>query len=120
MVGGGTEMILGMNNGELGPVILCGLGGIFVEVMADVALRFPPIGPADAHAMLGELKGSRLLHGYRGAPAGDVDALVETIVAFAEFVHRTDGRFAAIDINPIVVRPAGHGVAIADALIVPA
>ncbi len=120
MVGGGTEMILGMNNGELGPVILCGLGGIFVEVMADVALRFPPIASADALAMLGELKGSRLLHGYRGAPAGDVDALVETIVTFAEFVRRTDGRFAAIDINPIVVRPAGQGVAIADALIVPA
>jgi acyl-CoA synthetase (NDP forming) len=119
MVSDGTEMILGMNNGELGPVILCGLGGIFVEVMADVALRFPPISPADAQAMLGELKGSRLLYGYRGAPKGDVDALVETIIAFAEFVRRTDGRFAAIDINPIVVQPAGQGVAIADALLVP-
>lgn len=121
MVGRGTEMILGMNFDEqLGPLVLCGLGGIFVEVMKDVALRFPPLDADEVGEMLAELKGLKLLQGYRGAPAGDVDALVKAVVAFGEFVARTEGQFAAIDVNPLIVLPKGKGVRIADALIIPA
>ena len=90
MVSGGTEMILGMNNGELGPVIACGLGGILVEVIQDVALRFPPLDGADVRDMLKEIKGSRLLLGYRGSKPGDVAALVKAVVAFSKFVARND------------------------------
>jgi acetyltransferase len=118
MVAGGTEMILGMNRGELGPLVVLGLGGIFVEVMGDVALRFPPLAAADVREMLAEIKGAKLLQGYRGQPVGDVDALVEVVVAFGRFVAATDGRFSAIDVNPLIVRPKGQGVVVADALMV--
>ena len=70
--------------------------------------------------MLGELKGSMLLKGYRGAAPGDVTALVKAVVKFSEFVARTEGQFAAIDVNPLIVLPKGKGVRIADALIIPA
>jgi acetyltransferase len=120
MVSGGTEMILGMNNGDLGPVVLCGMGGILVEVMKDVSLRFPPLASADVRDMLKEIKGAKLLSGYRGAKAGDMAALAKAVVAFSNFVARSDGAFAAIDINPLIVLPKGKGVRIADALIVPA
>jgi acyl-CoA synthetase (NDP forming) len=120
MAAPGVEVILGMTNDEqLGPIIVCGLGGIFVEVLNDIALRFPPIGFAEAKAMLGEIRGARLFDGYRGAPPCDVDALAETIVLFTRMVAHTEGQFAAIDINPIIVGPIGTGVRIADALIIP-
>jgi hypothetical protein len=113
-------MILGMNNDEvLGPVIVCGLGGIFVEVMKDTALRFPPLSEREARDMLSGLKSMKLLEGYRGAPAGDIDALVKCLMQFSDFVAQTDGQFAAIDINPVIVLPKGKGVRIADALIIP-
>jgi len=121
MISGGTEMILGMNNDEqLGPVVMLGLGGVFVEIMKDVSLRYPPLNAGQVHEMLSELKGGRLLKGYRGAPAGDVAALVKAVVAFSKFVAATDGSLAAIDVNPLIVLPRGQGVRIADALIVPA
>ena len=76
MVGKGTEMILGMNCDDvLGPVIVCGLGGIFVEIMKDTTLRFPPLSEREARDMLSGLKSMKLLEGYRGTPAGDIDAL---------------------------------------------
>jgi hypothetical protein len=67
--------------------------------------------------MLRSLKATRLLDGFRGAPPADLDALVECCVRFSEFVAATEGRIAAIDLNPIFVRPRGRGVLIADALI---
>ena len=121
MVPPGVEMILGMNRDEqLGPIIVCGLGGIFVEVLKDVALRFPPLDQSDARAMLKEIKGAKLLEGYRGAPPCDVEALIETLVAFGRMVAATDGQYDAIDINPLIVGPVGRGVKVADAVIIPA
>lgn len=121
MVPPGVEVILGMTNDEqLGPIIVCGLGGVFVDVLKDIALRFPPIEIRLAKAMLAEIRGAKLFDGYRGAPPCDVDALAATIVSFSRMVAETDGQFAAIDINPVIVGPAGAGVRIADALIIPA
>ena len=121
MVPPGVEMILGMNRDEqLGPIIVCGLGGIFVEVLKDVSLRFPPLDQSDARAMLKEIKGAKLLEGYRGAPPCDVEALIETLVAFGRMVAATDGQYDAIDINPLIVGPVGRGVKVADAVIIPA
>src|SRR5262249_12573664 len=117
----GVEVILGMSNDEqLGPIIVCGLGGGFAEVLDDLALRFPPIGLAEAKAMLGEIRSAKLFDGYRGSPPCDVDALAETIVLFSRMVAHTEGQFAAIDINPIIVGQVGTGVRIVDALIIPA
>ena len=121
MAAPGVEMILGMNRDEqLGPIVVCGLGGIFVEVLKDVALRFPPITVEDARAMLAEIKGAKLLEGYRGAPPCDVEALVETMVKFGDMVARTDGQYDAIDLNPVIVAANGKGVRIADAVMIPA
>ena len=121
MIDGGVEFILGMNRDEqFGPLLMCGLGGVFVELFEDVALRYPPLTPEEAREMISELKGARLLSGYRGQVPGDIDALAAAMVAFSRFVQQTDGLFEAIDINPLFVLPEGRGVCAADALIVPA
>ena len=98
---------------QLGPLLLCGLGGVFVEIIKDVALRFPPLDVEEARVMLSEIRAAKLLEGYRGSPPCDVEALVEAIVRFGDFVAKTDGQFDAIDINPLIVGPKGCGVRIA-------
>jgi acetyltransferase len=118
MIEDGVEFILGMTYDEqFGPLIVCGAGGVTVEVFKDAAVFLPPVAAADVAAMLGSLKVSKLLQGFRGAPARDIDALVECCVRFAKFVAATDGQFAAIDLNPVFVCSQGRGVRIADALI---
>jgi acetyltransferase len=118
MIEPGVEFVLGMTyDGEFGPLIVCGAGGVTVEVFKDAAVLLPPFGPEDVRAALGGLKASCLLNGFRGAPARDVEALVECCVKFCDFVVATDGQFAAIDLNPVIVGPVGRGVRIADALI---
>jgi acetyltransferase len=118
MVSDGIELILGMTyDAQFGPLIVCGAGGVMVEIFKDAAVLLPPVADEDVRAALGSLKASKLLGGFRGAPPADVDALVACCTRFAEFVAATDGRFAAIDLNPVFVRPRGQGVRIADALI---
>ena len=118
MIEPGVEFVLGMTyDVEFGPLIVCGAGGVTVEVFKDAAVLLPPFGPEDVLAALGGLKAARLLQGYRGVAARDVDALVECCVRFCDFVVATDGQFAAIDLNPVIVGPVGRGVRIADALI---
>jgi acetate---CoA ligase (ADP-forming) len=117
MVADGVELILGMTyDKQFGPLIVCGAGGVTVEVFKDAAVLLPPLWRHDVIAALGSLKVMKLLGGFRGAPPCDVDALVACCERFAEFVVATDGRFAAIDLNPVFVRARGHGVRIADAL----
>jgi acetyltransferase len=118
MIEPGVEFVLGMTyDGEFGPLIVCGAGGVTVEVFKDAAVLLPPFGAEDIQAALGGLKASRLLEGYRGVAARDVEALIECCVKFCDFVVATDGQFAAIDLNPVIVGPVGRGVRIADALI---
>jgi acetyltransferase len=118
MIEPGVEFVLGMTyDSEFGPLIVCGAGGVTVEVFKDAAVLLPPFGPEDVRAALGGLKASRLLEGYRGGAARDVEALVECCVKVCDFVVATDGQFAAIDLNPVIVGPVGRGVRIADALI---
>ena len=81
MVSGGVETIVGVSyDAQLGPLLLFGTGGVMVEVYNDVALRLCPITRADALDMIDEVKGARLLRGFRGAPAADVDALADVLV----------------------------------------
>jgi acyl-CoA synthetase (NDP forming) len=118
MVGGGIEAIAGVTNDALfGPAVMFGLGGIFAEVLKDVAFRLAPITPAIAREMVGEIKGYPVLAGARGKPPADVDALVDTLVKLSALAVDLKGQIAELDINPLIVLPKGQGVKAADALI---
>ncbi|MCI0789705.1 MAG: acetate--CoA ligase family protein, partial [Chloroflexi bacterium] len=95
-----------------------GAGGVMVEVYNDVALRLCPIDESDAREMMAEVKGARLLEGFRGRPAADVDALAETLVQISYLGAQLEGSLAELDINPLMVLPVGQGVKAADAVAV--
>lgn len=118
MVSDGLEVIVGMvHDVQFGPLVMLGMGGIFVEVFKDAAFRLPPLVGDDVSEMLAELKGGALLEGLRGNQPYDVDALVECVVRFGDFVAQTAGQFSAVEMNPVMVRPCGRGIIVADALI---
>lgn len=118
MVSGGVEMILGVQNDPVfGPVVMLGLGGIFVEVLRDVTFRIAPFGLEEAHRMIGELRGRAMLEGARGQPPCDLDALAEALSKLSIFAAAQRGQFTSIDVNPLLVRPKGQGAAALDALI---
>jgi acyl-CoA synthetase (NDP forming) len=118
MVTGGREMILGIKTDPLfGPAVVCGFGGIFVEQLRDVSLRVPPIGPADAAAMLAELRGAAILSGVRGRAPADTRALTDAIVRIAALADAHRHSLRALDINPLVVLDDGRGVVAVDWLI---
>jgi acetyltransferase len=119
MVGDGVEVIIGVNcDPQLGPVLLFGSGGVMVEVYNDVALRRCPITRSEAQAMIAEVKGARLLQGFRGRPAADLAALADTLVRVSHLAMHLEGHLAELDINPLMVLPAGQGVKAVDALLV--
>jgi acyl-CoA synthetase (NDP forming) len=121
MVRGGVEMILGVQNDAVfGPVVMLGLGGIFVEVLRDVTFRIAPFGLEEAHRMIGELRGQAMLKGARGQPPCDLDALAEALSKLSIFAAAQREHFTSIDVNPLLVRPKGQGAAALDALIVTA
>jgi acetyltransferase len=119
MVTEGVEVIIGVSyDAQLGPTILFGSGGIMVEVYNDVALHRCPITQAEARTMLSEVKGARVLHGFRGRPAADIEALAQALVHVSHLAVQLEGRLAELDINPLLVLPAGRGVKAVDALAV--
>jgi len=116
----GTEIILGMSqDAQLGPVVACGLGGIFVEVLKDVQLLLPPVNTTDARDAVDRLQAAPLLRGVRGRPPADVDALVDALVRFSELCTDLLDVAEEIDVNPLLVFDEGHGVMAVDCLIVP-
>ncbi len=118
MVEGGIEVILGaVNDARFGPAVMFGLGGIFTEVLDDVVFRFAPIGLEAAHEMVASIRGAAVLHGARGRPPADVDALARAIVSVSHLIEDHGGEIAELDINPLVVLPKGRGVRVVDALI---
>ena len=115
----GVEVIVGVNNDpQFGPMVLCGLGGVFVEVFKDAALYPAPLNREEALHMIQSLKGYKLLSGYRGGKEGDVEALADLVVQVAGYAAENKDTLAELDINPVFVYPKGEGVAMADALIV--
>lgn len=97
----GTEVIMGMTrDANFGPVIMFGLGGILVEVLKDVAFRIVPLEKCDAVEMTNELKGKKLLEGYRGQEPVDVAFLHEMLVKLSDFIQATPG-IEEIDMNPV-------------------
>jgi acetyltransferase len=114
----GVEMIIGMKrDASFGPVVMVGLGGIFVEIFKDVAFRVPPISPADARAMIGEIKGAKLLNGFRGMEKMDCEAIAAAIVNVAGLSLDLGEAIRELDINPLIVYPQGRGIKVVDALI---
>ncbi len=115
----GQEMILGVTRDPVfGPMLMVGLGGIHVEVLKDVAFAPVPLAAEDALALIGELRGAALLDGVRGAKPADKPALAELMAALSRFAADHADQIAEIDLNPVIVHPAGEGLSVVDALIV--
>jgi acyl-CoA synthetase (NDP forming) len=101
-------VIVGMSRDPtFGPVIMFGLGGIFVEALRDVSFRIAPVTRGDAEEMIDEIRGHRVLEGMRGKPPADREALIDVILRVSQLVtdHRDD--IAELDINPLVVFSEG-------------
>ena len=118
IVSEGTEVIVGLTqDSTFGPVLLFGLGGVFVEVLEDVAMRICPITQADAREMVEQVKGARLLEGARGRSPADVDALREVLLGVSDLARDLAHRKPEVDINPLMVLDKGRGVKALDALV---
>jgi len=119
MVGDGVEVIVGVScDPQLGPVLLVGSGGVMVEVYNDVALRRCPVTHAEARAMIAEVKGAKLLQGFRGRPPADLAALADILVRVSHLAMHMEGHLAELEINPLMVLPSGRGAKAVDALVV--
>ena len=118
MAGEGVEMILGIKRDPLfGPVVLCGLGGILVELLKDVAVGIPPLSRGQAHDMLTRLRGFQILGGVCGKPPADVDALCNAVVTISNLAVGLGDQLLGVDINPLIVLPQGQGVVAVDAVV---
>jgi len=116
---GGTEMIVGVTRDPVfGPAVLVGTGGVFAEILKDVAVRPLPLDRRDAQEMVEGLRGYPLLTGARGRDRGDVKALVDVILAVARLASACGDRLVELDLNPVVVLRKG-AVAV-DSLVVTA
>lgn len=119
MVKSGIEIIIGVTNDkQFGPMLLVGLGGIFVEVFKDAVLYPAPMNKKEALAMIGKLKAYKLLKGYRGSAPCDIDALADMMVKISEYAKEHKDELKEMDLNPVFVYPEGEGVCAVDALIV--
>jgi acetate---CoA ligase (ADP-forming) len=117
MLGGGVEVMAGVTQDpRFGPLVAFGLGGIYVEVLADVCFRVTPLTDRDAAEMVRAIRGFRLLQGYRGHPPADLDAIEETLLRLSRLVEEIP-EIGEVDLNPIFALPPGQGCRIADARI---
>ncbi|PPA72589.1 6-carboxyhexanoate--CoA ligase [Achromobacter spanius] len=120
MLRGGTEMIAGVSQDPVfGPIVMVGMGGIYAEVLNDVAVQTAPVTEDEALAMIRSLKMFPILDGARGRPKADVQAAARSVARLSEFAYRHRDDIADIDMNPILVRPEGQGVVVLDALMIP-
>lgn len=114
---GGHEVLIGMTEDpNFGPLIVFGLGGVFVELIGDVSFRIHPVTDVDAHNMVSEVKAARLLDGYRGGDAGDIPAVEDAILRISALVQDLP-EVVEMDLNPVKVRLPGDGISVVDARI---
>ena len=107
MAAPGTEVILGITQDQqFGPVLMFGLGGVFVEVLKDVAFRVVPLEPRDASEMIREIQGFPVLEGFRGAEPADLAAIERMLLQLSEFAE-AHPEVAELDLNPVFARADG-------------
>jgi hypothetical protein len=108
MLKGGVETILGVHmDPTFGPMVMFGAGGTAVELYRDVAFASAPLDATRARALVGRVKSSALLRGWRGAAPADEAALIDALCRLSEFALAHAGELESIDINPLVVREKG-------------
>ena len=111
MIPKGVELIVGMQNDpQFGPAIMVGLGGVLTEVFNDTAFRLLPITLSDAKSMLNELKGSKLLSGFRGSKPVDLNMLAEALVRIGKLGVDNAAYINSMDFNPVIVHPKSYHV----------
>jgi acetyl-CoA synthetase (ADP-forming) len=114
-VPGGIEALVGVTTDPtFGPLLVCGLGGVLVELLRDVAFHLTPLTDVDARDMLARLRAGRLLDGYRGRPPGDREALVDVMLRVAALVEVVP-ELHELDLNPVKVLTPGNGALVVDA-----
>ncbi len=114
----GNEVILGMNRYPVfGPLLMFGYGGIFVEVFKDVSFRLAPIGRNEARRMVRQIKGFKLLDGFRGKPKSDISTLEQAMVRLSDMAV-AHPEIKELDINPMLAHPEGEGATVADCRII--
>jgi acetyl coenzyme A synthetase (ADP forming)-like protein len=112
---GGVEALVGVTTDPtFGPLLVCGMGGVLVELLRDVSFCLPPVTDVDAADMIDKLRSSKLLDGYRGALPADRDALIGVILRISALVEIVP-ELRELDLNPIKVLPRGHGAVVVDA-----
>jgi len=115
----GLEVMVGVKKDPVfGPAVAMGLGGVFVEIFEDVAIRIAPLSREDVYEMIDELKGKALFYGARNQPARDVEALIDIVVNLSHLAVEMEDCIDDIELNPVLVYEKGAGAIAADALIV--
>ena len=115
MAPAGIECFVGgRRDPAFGPVIMVGLGGIFIEIFKDTSIRLAPVTQNEAAAMLQELKGYPLLKGARGKGPADCQALIDVICRVSALLAACPA-ITEIDLNPVIVHTQGQGASIVDA-----
>jgi acyl-CoA synthetase (NDP forming) len=118
MVGAVAELIIGVKRDDLfGLVLVVGAGGILVEMAEDAATLLLPVDRAAVERAVQGLRIAKLLRGYRGKPAGDIAAAIDAVMAVAAFAEAHRDKLAELDVNPLLVMPAGQGAIAVDALV---
>ena len=108
---GGVELIVGIqNNPQFGPMLMVGLGGVLTDILKDVAFRMLPITTSDAKSMLNELKGSKLLKGFRGSAPIDTNMVAKALVQIGKMGVDNADYINSIDFNPVIVYPKSYFV----------
>jgi acyl-CoA synthetase (NDP forming) len=116
---GGLELVLGTRRDAVfGPIVMVGLGGVFVEHFQDVAFAITPLGRSRALTLLRSLRAYPLFRGARGRPPVDEDAVADALVALARFALDFEREVAEVDINPLFALPRGQGAIAVDALVI--
>jgi acetyltransferase len=117
MVPSGKELIIGVTrDAQFGPMVMFGLGGVFVEVLKDFSLRHAPLKERDAWEMIQEIRGYRILEGVRGGQRSHLESIAQALMAVSRMAVDLGGIFAEMDINPLVVYPGQGGVKAIDCL----
>ncbi|MCD6278097.1 MAG: acetate--CoA ligase family protein, partial [Desulfurococcales archaeon] len=115
---GYVEVIVGATRDPtFGPVIMFGIGGIFVEILKDVSFRVAPLEPKDAEEMIREIKTYKILEGYRGMPPRDIEAVKDILMRVSKLMLEV-GEVQDIDLNPIMLYEKGRGAVAVDVRVI--